>query len=209
MARTDESWFSSIALVFTQFIQHYRGSLFQFIGITVSSLIIGMSGIFAQSRTRDPLIFFALVLFLGSLLVSYRNGSPFGYELSCTPTHIVDGVREPDKMSESEGIILVQGETATIHGEVRLTKFIPDFRFQIKTSSEIRAELQAKPRTEHSYNPVNNILSCENVSERWFPYKIDIYPSDDVGVKGRYHTFEIIDLESEKSLIEYQVIDVS
>ncbi|MFY4811609.1 hypothetical protein ACOJIV_02730 [Haloarcula sp. AONF1] len=148
------------------------------------------------------------VLILGSIVYNYRTGRPFGIEVSCTPTHIVGGEREPDVMSEERDIAMIQDGELVLHGTVSLSQFNDEFDICLETSSEIEAELRTKPRSEQKYNPNTNVLCCDSVSEYEFPLTIEIFPSRTVADGGRYHSFAVVDQHSNRELTKFDVINV-
>lgn len=207
--QSDIGWKKSISIAGEQFLAHYRGSQNEFFGITLSSIVFGLSSYWPRDGLQPELRLVAGGIFALSLIHSYYTGRPFGIDLTCTPTHHVDGDRKTDTMSERAGNILIQGDTGLVQGDVSLTRFVSDFSIKFDTSSEIRAELKAVPRSEHHYDPETNTLSCDNVSEKWFPYELEVYPATDIGKTGRYHSLKIREESTGKVLIDYQVIDVS
>jgi len=144
-----------------------------------------------------------------SMLVVYLTGRPFGIDISCTPTHLVNGERRPDVPSENRGNVLLQDSSNKIHGEVELSKLTQSFELEFDDSSGINVELENTPRAEHEYRPDENVLECESVSDYSFPIKIGVYPVQGVEEVGRYHSFCIRDRRSGRVLKEFDAINVS
>lgn len=208
MTEREISIIDSLQLVLQKYISSYRSTNIGYASVTIASVLFGISGIATEPDTQTFFRGIGFLIFLSSLIYNYYSGRPFGIDISCTPTHIVNGSREPDKMSESRENILIQDDSTIIHGELKLSKFIQDFDIRIVPSTEIQAELQTIPRREHSYNPKDNTLSCSNVTERRFPVTVEVYPRGGVASSGRYHTLKIKDRDSSRTLTKFDVIDV-
>lgn len=209
MASGDISYRSSILLSTRKFISHYRATNAQYVAVTGASIIFGLSGLPSLQPRQNLLAILALLFIIISILYHYISGRPFGIDLSCTPTHLVDGQRQPDKIAENRDLLLLQDGSCTLHGHIQLSKLISQFNIQFSPSDEINADLRNKPKQEHTYLPQDGILKCEKVSERNFPWVLEIYSNSSVSTNDRYHKLELIDLDSNRTLARFDVIDVS
>lgn len=208
MAGRDASIVDSILLVLQKYISHYRGTNLGYASVTTAGILFGISGIATSADIQIALRGTGGLVFALSLVYGYSTGRPFGLDISCTPTHVIKGERQPDKMSESRSNILIQGDSTIIHGEIQLSKFTQKFNIKFEPSSEIGVELQATPRREHKYNPDKNTLTCSDVTEREFPITLEVYPRGDVATSGRYHMLDIRDGDGGRVLDGFDVIDV-
>lgn len=208
MARTDASIKSSAGVIFQNYISHFTDTNAYYVVSLLVPFLIGISGILTDPELQRAVRALSVPALLIALAHGYWSGRPFGIKILCTPTHIVNGDRKPDKPSENRGKILIQSDYTKVHGEIELTKFNSSFDIQFDPSSEIGVELETTPRREHSYTPETNSLSCSDVSDRKFPIKLDVYPKRSVQEAGRYHSIAIIDSKTNHSLAEFEVIDV-
>jgi hypothetical protein len=208
MGLSEPSKWNSSKRIIHNFVSRYRETNLSFVVITSISIVFGFNGL--VDFQWEDYIFGGLVvvLLIGSLLYNYLNGRPFGIEVSCTPTHIVDEDREPDMESDDRDIALIQNGELVLHGNVRLSKFHEEFSICLDTSSEIEAELRTIPRKEQEYDLANNSLSCNDVSEYEFPLTIEIFPNRTVADGGRYHSFAIVDQDSNQKITEFDVLNV-
>ncbi len=206
---SDPSRWQSLKRILQKFVGHYRETNLGYTAVTVASILFGINGFVPNLWQKFVLGGGALMCLLLSLGYNYWSGRPFGTDVNCTPTHLVEGERQPDVMSEQRNMAMIQGEELVLHGSVRLSRFTNRFKLKLQPSSEIGAELRTKPRSEHEYNPVNNVLSCESVSEYEFPLTIEVFPERDVADGGRYHSLKLIDGSSGRILSEFDVINVN
>lgn len=202
-------YISSVFSSSKKFISYYRSTNAQYIAVTGASILFGLSGISFLQPYRNWFIISAVLFILLTILYHFYTGRPFGIDVSCVPTHLVNGERQPDKTAEHRGLVLLQDGSCALHGEIRLSQLISNFRFRFNTSDEINAELRSKPKREHSYTPSNNLLECDNVSEREFQWVLDIHSNGNLAGNDRYYTVELIDLASSRVLWKFDVIDVS
>lgn len=191
------------------YVDHFTDTnTYHVLSILTAIVFAGVLGFLSDLLYQVVVIAVWLVIFLVGLYQVYRTGRPFGINVSCTPTHLVNGDREPDKSSEQRGNILIQNNSTKIHGQVELTRFNNSFDIYFDSSSEINVELETVPRREHSYDPERSRLSCRNVSDYQFPIKLVIYPMDTVERAGRYHSLMIRDGNTDRVISEFEVIDV-
>ncbi len=169
---------------------------------------MGVAGIVSSQRLSQALVLVGIILLSIILIYAYWTGRPFSIRISCTPTHLVNGERRPDKPSEERDNILIQSDSTKVHGEIELTRFNSNFDIHFDSSSEINVELESIPRQEHSYDPEENRLTCANITDHRFPIKLDIYPSRNVKSAGRYHSLTIEDNKTGSILFSSEVIDV-
>ena len=174
MGLSDSSRRQSLLRILQKYLSHYRESNVTYISITLSSVLFGLNGFTLFPRQEYVLGVGVFLCISFSLAYTYRTEQPFGIDISCTPTHLVDGRRQTDKMSEQRDIAMIQNGEVVIHGNVKISRFTDKFKMNINTSSEIDAELRTKPKTEHDYDPVQNTLSCEDISEYEFPLVIEV-----------------------------------
>lgn len=207
-AEHDTSILSSIRVVLLGYIDHFTNTNAYYLVSLVVPVLIGISGLLRDTQNQWAVRALSVPILIIALVQGYRSGRPFGIKISCTPTHLVSGKREPDKPSESRNNILIQNNSTKIHGEIQLIRFNNSFDIRFDSSSEIGVELETKPRSEHSYDPESNRLSCADVSERRFPIKLDVYPQGSVQAAGRYHSMTIRDSKTGHILTDFEVIDV-
>ncbi|WP_222915155.1 hypothetical protein [Natrinema sp. SYSU A 869] len=170
--------------------------------------MFGVNG-FASFPWKKPILGGSAVIgIVLSLVYNYRIGCPFGIDMNFTPTHLVDGERQPDTMSERKGIAIIQNDELVIHGTVQLSRFTDRFKLALQTSSEIEVELRTIPKKEHEYDPEKNIVQCKEVTEFEFPIIIEIFPKRGVAEGGRYHRLELVDMHSNRTLVEFDVLNV-
>lgn len=208
MAGTGTTVQRSAQTVLQSYINHFTDTNAYYVVSLLVPLLIGISGLLADPQLQWATRALSVPVLIAALAHGYWTGRPFGITIMCTPTHLVQGEREPDKPSESRGNILIQDDSTKVHGEIELTKFNSSFDIRFDPSSEIGVELETTPRKEHSYDPETNRLSCDNVSERQFPIKLDVYSKGSVQNAGRYHSMAIRDSTTGHSLAEFEVIDV-
>lgn len=209
MVSGDPSWVESAKIIGKQYVSHFLDSTTGDFSTVIASVLFGVSGIFPNSGLQKPLRIVALLIFVLALVYIFIDGRPFGVDVTFTPTHLVDGEREPDTMSENAGVVLIQNEPTLVYGTIKLSKFTRGFKFKFSTRRDTRVELQMKPRKEHQYDPSENILECDSPSDRSFPVKFEIYPVDDISSRGRYDYLKLKDESTGKALLEYQIIDAS
>jgi hypothetical protein len=208
MGGNDASILRSIRAVLQDYVEHFVSTNAYYVASLLFPFIIGVSGLLSDPQLRWGARAISIPVLLVALAHGYRIGRPFGIIISCTPTHLVNGDRAPDKPSERRGNILIQDDSTKVHGEMELTRFNGSFDVRFDSSSEIGVELETTPRREHSYDPEMNRLSCRDVSERQFPIKLDVYPKGSVENAGRYHSLTVRDHDTGHSLTQFQVIDV-
>jgi len=208
MSVGDLSLLDSIGIYRSNYIDHFTDTNAFHIVTAVVPILVGISGYLNNPR-YSAIIWTLLFSILGLTIVYvWWTGRPFGVEISCTPTHLVKGDRKPDKLSENRGNILIQNQSTKVHGEIQLAALNGNFDIIFEPSSEIGVELETKPRKEHSYDPDQNKLSCENVSDRRFPIKLDVFAKGEVETAGRYHSLTIKDGKTDHPLTKFDVIDV-
>lgn len=208
MAISDLSWRQSLKQTFQSFFNYYRGSNTAYVSLTTATLLFGVNGFVSTQILNYALGGLAVLIFGSSIGFKYWEGRPFGISVVCVPTHVVDGEREPDKIGEQRGVALVQDGEVVLHGTTKMSKFNNEFEVQLKTSSDINAELRSIPRSEHKYDPKNNKLRCDEISEYEFPLTVEVFSKRSVAKSGRYHWFKIIDGSSGRTLVEFDVINV-
>ncbi|GAA0217403.1 hypothetical protein [Halobaculum roseum] len=208
MASGDLTYGQSVFLVLRELFSEYNQTDLGPGVITLSTIIYWGSSTLSAGLLKTSVRLAIVGLALGSFGYVYVSERPFGVDISWTPTHIVDGTRSPDKMSETRGNALIQQSSTLIHGEIQFSKFTNGFDFQVETSSELSAEFESIPRREHDYDPESNRLKCQNMSERSFPIKLEVYPRSTAREVGRYHSLQLVDVETESVLMDVDVIDV-
>lgn len=202
------SFSASLSAVTQDYVEHFTGTnTYRVVSLAVPFLF-GISALPNSPQVVTGVRVLSALVLLGGLLFGYWTGRPFGLSISCTPTHLVSGNREPDKLSEMRGNILIQDGSTKLHGEMELTKFNDGFDIRFDCSSEIDVELEAKPRGEHTYDPDANRLYCDESTEYQFPIKLGVYPEGNVQTAGRYHSLAIEDSETGRPLAQFEVIDV-
>ncbi|WP_227380868.1 hypothetical protein [Haladaptatus halobius] len=204
----DLSRWHSLTQSFQNFVDYYRGTNISYAAITVSTILFGVNGFFSPVWIRFFLGGGAVTIFSLSVIYKYWEGKPFGVSVDTTPSHLVDGNRQPDKMGERRDIALIQNGEVLLHGNVLLSRFSDQFVLNIDSSEDINAELRAIPRSEHDYNPRTNVLKCDNVTEYEFPITIEVFPNRSVAEGGRYFWLEISDGRSSRLLEKFDVINV-
>lgn len=197
----------AISLSLARYWDYYWQSKSRYAAITLAPALSAASG-FIQPKYSGMLNLLAVVLIVLSLCFVYVSGRPFGIDISCAPTHSVDGRREPDMSSRKRGNFLLQEDTNKLHGEVELSRLTRSFELEFDGSDGVDIELESTPRGEHEYDPKENILKCSSVSEYQFPVKINAYPAREVSQAGRYHSLKIRDKNSDRVLQEFDAINV-
>lgn len=207
MVRDTPGYSRSLSLYAGQFWEYYKQSRGRYFALTVAPFLFALGGVLpvTYSLIAHGL---AVVFFVASFVVAAVRGRPYGIEISCTPTHCVNGSREPDKPSENRGNILLQEETNKLHGEIEVSNVTNSFDLRFETTDGINVELESTPRSEHDYDPAESRLCCEAVTEHTFPIKILLIPSGSTSELGRYHALAIVDEQTGKVLERYDAIDV-
>lgn len=128
--------------------------------------------------------------------------------VDCVPTTVVDGSREPDTaaMRNSE-IRFIDGE-ATLHSSVQIPQSYSSFQLRFSTPTHVaRAELNGPPEPEHTYNPMENTLSCENITVYGFDPIIRLYETDEGALTspGDYY-LRIFDDDDDTVLSEVRLV---
>ncbi|RZV05208.1 hypothetical protein BDK88_4231 [Natrinema hispanicum] len=204
----EPSRWQSLKRTFNKFVSQYRETNLGFVALSVASVLFGINGFVSFSRHRLVLGGGAITCISLSLAYNYKIGRPFGIDITCTPTHIVDGERQPDTMSEQRGIAMIQDGELVLHSTVQLSRFTNEFELYLETSAEIEAELRTIPKSEHKYDPEENVLWCEEVNEFDFPLIIEVFPKRGVAEGGRYHKLKIVDQNSGRSLVGFDILNV-
>lgn len=197
----------AIKLSMGRFWDYYWQSKSRYAAITLAPALSAASG-FVEPKHSGTLNLLAVVLIALSLGFVYVSGRPFGINISWTPTHSVNGTREPDTASEKRGNILLQEDTNKLHGQVELSRLTRSFELEFDGSDGVDIELESIPNSEHEYDPKENVLKCSSVSEYQFPMKVNAYPGREVSQAGRYHSLKIRDKQSDRVLQEFDVINV-
>jgi hypothetical protein len=197
----------SLSLYTGQFWGYYKQSRGRYFALTVAPFLFALGGVLPPTNSSIA-HGLAAVFFVASFVVAAIRGRPYGIKISCTPTHCVDGGREPDKPSENRGNILLQEDTNKLHGEVDLSNLRSSFDLRFETTDGINAELENVPRSEHDYSPRESRLQCGNVTEYTFPIKVLLVPAGSASELGRYHALSIVDEDTGTVLQRYDAIDV-
>jgi len=197
----------ALQLSIKTYLEYYWNSKARYAVISLAPAFSALAGLVDPGHSDALYALTVLSVGLSAVYVFY-TGRPFGVEVSLTPTHLVDGTREPDVPSKNRDIVLLQEEENKIHGEVELSRLTRSFELEFAASSGINVELEATPRNEHEYLPKQNILECDSVSEFSFPLKIGIYPARGVNEVGRYHTLKVYDNRSGRILRQFDAINV-
>lgn len=150
---------------------------------------------------------FAVSALLFPAAVLFTKNRPFGIQVSCTPTTVVEGQREPDKIAEDKEEVVIENGKAVISARVTIASFIDEFSIHLHSSQSLTVELRAKPRQEHTYDPSENILSCDQITERQFPMTIEIYPPIDPEIRRKHYEFEMVENKSQRKLATMDVMN--
>lgn len=183
------------------FLFYYKNTLTAWITGTLTTIFWISSSIFGSHELR---IVSVLTLVLPALF-TYLSKRPFNIRMSLTPTHLVDGQREPDLMSKKRGKATIQNGKAVISGRIDLASTMNKFEVMFDGSDALEIELRARPRKEHDYDPDSNILRCGSISEYEFPVTIEVYPVDQDAPDRRHYQMEVQDKISTRTLATIEI----
>ena len=166
----------------------------------------------ALTFIHPAFILVGILIYIGPPVYLYHhNGVPDddpAIAIQWVPTKIVGGNREPDTEAMRNSEVRFSSGEAVIHSSVQIPQSYTSFRIRLSTPTHVaRAELNGAPQAEQTYDPMENVLSCENVTIYGFDPIIRLYETEEgaLASSGDYH-LRIFNDETNELLTEVRLV---
>lgn len=153
------------------FLLEYKDSLTAY----WSSALAGIAWISASAFGAPSLMYVAIAFHLLPASFYFGTNRPYGLQIDITPTVEKKGSREPDKMAEKEGKVVMRNRRGTLHAAVDISRYRNDFSLEVQCPPELVVELRDKPRREHEIKREPLTLIGEDITDRDFQVVFEIY----------------------------------
>jgi hypothetical protein len=196
------SWVEGLWIYFGSYSQTRLHAL----AIAGLTLFIGLGFI------HPAFILVGVLVYIGPPVYLYhQNGIPDDnpdITVQWVPTKIVGGNREPDTEAMRNSEVRFNSGEATIHSSVQIPPSVTSFRIRFSTPTHVvRAELNGAPEAEQTYDPMENVLWCENITVYGFDPIIRLYETEEdaLASSGDYY-LRIFNDEDDELLTEIRLV---
>lgn len=146
--------------------------------------IAGLTLFIGLGFIHPAFILVGILVYVGPPVYLYhQNGVPDddpGITVEWVPTKVVSGSREPDTEAMRNSEVRFNSGKATIHSSFQIPPSYASFRIRFSTPTQVvRAELNGAPEAEQTYDPMENVLWCENITVYGFDPIIRLYETEE------------------------------
>lgn len=166
----------------------------------------------ALAFVHPTFILVGILVYVGPPVYLYhQNGVPDDdpeITVEWVPTKVVSGNREPDTEAMRNSEVRFNGGEATVHSSVQIPPSYTSFRIRFSTPTHVvRAELNGAPEAEQTYDPMENVLWCDNITVYGFDPIIRLYETEEgaLSSSGDYH-LRICNDEDDELLTEIRLV---
>jgi hypothetical protein len=189
----------------SEFAEYYRSFVTTTTHTVLASIALPIGLFFAG--TFPPLIIPVIGGYVVFVLAAFYRSNPTTIEVECIPTKVEAGNRMPDTEARRNNEIRFANDETTVFTSIEVDRDRTGFRLRFDTPTPpVQAELRGRPVPEQQYDPMANMLTCDDMSVYQFDPVIDLYLVDDASLSGGDYYLRIYDDETDDLLTEYRLV---